>query len=231
MAYLCLGEMQCPLDAGRSYKLGIMWFGRVTINDFIYSKLRKLMGRNFKPKWLNIKYLENNKVNFLEKREKLSIENKGNRVKEALKTSLTNRGLQSLLRHGDRNSMAFSIESRVPFLTIPLTEFLFSLPENFLISEEGITKTIFRDAMRGIVSDSILNRMDKIGFETPEREWILRLASVFKQWIDEAPELKFINKKLILKEIDDIITGNKNFDYRIWNWASYLRWCTLMEIK
>lgn len=216
---------------GRSYKLAIMWLGRVTINDYIYSKLRKLMGRDFKPKWLNIEYLENNKIKFLEKRDKLNSNNKGNRVKEALKNSLTNRGLQALLRHGDRNSMAFSVESRVPFLTIPLTEFLFSLPEHFLISEEGVTKKIFRDAMKGIVPDSILNRMDKIGFETPEKEWLLRLSPVFKQWIYEAPDLEFINKKIILKEIDDIIIGKSNFDYRIWNWASYLRWCKLMDIK
>jgi asparagine synthase (glutamine-hydrolysing) len=216
---------------GRSYKLAIMWFGRVMFNDFIYSNLRKIMGRDFKPKWLNVKYLKDNKVNFRENRFKLSANNKGKRVKEVMKNSLSNRGLQSLLRHCDRNSMAFSIESRVPFLTIPLTEFLFSLPENYLISEEGITKRIFRDAMRGIVPDSILDRMDKIGYETPERDWLLKLSDVFVRWIVEAPELPYVNKKLILDEINDIIKGDKSFDYRIWNWANYLRWCTLMGVK
>ncbi|MFP3589735.1 asparagine synthase-related protein, partial [Paraburkholderia sp. SIMBA_055] len=48
----------------------------------------------------------------------------GRRLISELTSSLHHRGLQHLLRHGDRNSMRFSIESRVPFLTTGLTEFL-----------------------------------------------------------------------------------------------------------
>ena len=70
-----------------------------------------------------------------------------------------------MLRHGDRNSMYWSIESRVPFLTIDLAEFVLSLPESYLVSRDGETKYIFREAMRGIVPDEILNRRDKIGFQ------------------------------------------------------------------
>jgi asparagine synthase (glutamine-hydrolysing) len=158
-------------------------------------------------------------------------QNKGKRVKEALKNSLNGRGLQSLLRHGDRNSMAFSIESRVPFLTIPLAEFLFSLPEHYLVSKEGVTKSIFRDAMRGIVPDSHLERMDKIGFETPERDWLIKLFPVLRQWIENGPELSFINKQILLKELDLILTKKKGFDSRVWNWASYLHWCNLVGVK
>jgi asparagine synthase (glutamine-hydrolysing) len=75
--------------------------------------------------------------------------------------------LASLLRYGDRNAMRFSIENRVPFLTLGLAEFAISLPEEYLISKNGETKSIFRAAMRGIVPDEVLNRRDKIGFETP----------------------------------------------------------------
>ena len=81
-------------------------------------------------------------------------------------------GLVHLLRHEDRNAMNWSIESRVPFLTTDLAEFALSLPENYLISSEGRTKNIFREAMKGIVPDLVLNRKDKIGFETPEDNWI-----------------------------------------------------------
>ena len=77
-----------------------------------------------------------------------------------------------MLRHEDRNAMNWSIESRVPFLTTDLAEFALSLPENYLISSEGRTKNIFREAMKGIVPDLVLNRKDKIGFETPEDNWI-----------------------------------------------------------
>lgn len=81
-------------------------------------------------------------------------------------------GLPELLRYEDRNSMAFSIESRVPFLTPKLVQFVFSLPESYLISREGVSKYVFREAMRGIAPDVILDRRDKIGFVTPERAWL-----------------------------------------------------------
>lgn len=71
-----------------------------------------------------------------------------------LRDALTGkRGLSHLLRYEDRNSMSHSIESRVPFLTIDMAEFLLSLPENYLLSDDGVTKYVFREAMRGIVPD------------------------------------------------------------------------------
>jgi asparagine synthase (glutamine-hydrolysing) len=93
-------------------------------------------------------------------------------LKEELRSIYRYRGLPALLRHGDRNSMSASVESRVPFLDRNLVEFSLTLPENFLISDNGESKSVFRSAMRGIVPDSILDRRDKIGFETPQRVWI-----------------------------------------------------------
>lgn len=87
-------------------------------------------------------------------------------------------GLPALLRHADRNSMRFSIESRVPFLTTEMAEFLLSVPEPFLVSPQGETKSIFRAAMRGIVPDDILDRRDKIGFATPEKDWLAGMADM-----------------------------------------------------
>ena len=87
---------------------------------------------------------------------------------EALYQAQTSKGLPTLLRHGDRNSMISSIEGRVPFLNTKLSEFVFSLPEKFLVSDSGLTKSILRSSLAGIVPDQILDRKDKIGFQTPE---------------------------------------------------------------
>ncbi len=165
---------------------------------------------------------------FTEKRYSLKPNAKGQRVREALANALIGRGLPALLRHGDRNSMAFSIESRVPFLTIPLAEFLLSLPEEYLISDEGTTKHIFREAMRGIVPDSHLDRKDKIGFETPQSDWLLKMSDVIKKWIDEAPEISFINKDVMRREFDEVVSGERPFDQRVWRWVNYLRWYSLI---
>ncbi len=57
--------------------------------------------------------------------------------------------LPSLLRYEDRNSMAFSIEARVPFLDYRVAELAFRLPPAVKL-DAGRTKGVVRDAMRGI---------------------------------------------------------------------------------
>lgn len=101
----------------------------------------------------------------------------GARVKSYLQAALTRHGLPALLRHGDRNSMRFAIESRVPFLDRRLTEHALSLPEDWLIGRDGTSKRILREAMRGIVPDAVVDRRDKIGFSTPQQGWLERLCA------------------------------------------------------
>ncbi len=214
-----------------SYAKAWLYLGRLKLPDWIYAMVRKRMGRDFQPPWLNTQYLEQQGVRFMEERILMHNENHGQRVKEALVNALMRRGLPSLLRHGDRNSMTFSIESRVPFLTLPLAEFLLSLPEHYLISEDGITKHVFREAMRGIVPDDHLDRKDKIGFETPESKWLLGMGNVIKDWIDQAPEIAFLNKDALLQELDEVLERKRAFDGRVWRWVNYLRWYTLMDMK
>ena len=76
--------------------------------------------------------------------------------------------------------MYWSIESRVPFLTIEIAEFLLQLPESYLLGQDGQTKRIFRAAMRGLVPDEILDRRDKIGFQTPEKIGFLIQETKFR---------------------------------------------------
>jgi asparagine synthase (glutamine-hydrolysing) len=80
-------------------------------------------------------------------------------------------GLPQLLREEDRNSMAFSIESRLPFLDYRVVEFLFSIPERFKI-RDGMTKYILRESMRGILPEEVRERVGKLGFPTPMDDWI-----------------------------------------------------------
>ncbi len=75
-----------------------------------------------------------------------------------------------LVRYSDRNSMAFGREVRLPFLDYRLLEFLFAIPRH-QIMRGPTTKVVLRNAMAGIVPDSVRLRKDKIGFETPEESW------------------------------------------------------------
>ncbi len=80
-------------------------------------------------------------------------------------------GLPSLLRYEDRNSMAFGIEARVPFLDLELVEFVLRLPDRLRI-DRAVTKSVLREAMRGRLPEEVRNRRDKLGFTVPQRAWL-----------------------------------------------------------
>lgn len=102
-------------------------------------------------------------------------------VRSLLVKDTTTTGLKALLRYGDRNSMAFSREVRLPFLNHDLCEFIFSLPTNYIL-REGWTKYILRKAVEGFVPEEITWRKDKIGFEPPQEDWVLRLKPIIDKY-------------------------------------------------
>jgi asparagine synthase (glutamine-hydrolysing) len=89
---------------------------------------------------------------------------------EALYRATTKSSLIPILRYEDRNSMAFSLEARVPFLDYRLVEFLFALPGEQKVAD-GYTKMVQRRGMQGVMPESIVRRTDKIGFPAPDAEW------------------------------------------------------------
>jgi len=127
--------------------------------------------------------------------------------------------------------MRWSIESRVPFLTAPLADFMLSLPERYLVSSEGETKHVFRRAMRGIVPDEILDRRDKIGFDTPEKEILNEQRERIFSWIDAGAEVSFIKPEEVRKEVESILDGTKPFSNRAWRMINYCRWASLQPSK
>ncbi|MHB8160200.1 MAG: asparagine synthase (glutamine-hydrolyzing) [Thermoleophilia bacterium] len=80
--------------------------------------------------------------------------------------------LPALLRYEDKNSMAFSVESRVPFLDPRLVEYIFSLPAEAIIGS-GWNKRVMREALSGILPEKIRRRRWKVGFTTPEMAWLI----------------------------------------------------------
>jgi asparagine synthase (glutamine-hydrolysing) len=78
--------------------------------------------------------------------------------------------LPSVLRNFDRLSMAHGVEVRSPFLDWRLVCFLFSLPSDSKIGS-GFTKRILRDALSGILPESVRTRTQKLGFISPPDAW------------------------------------------------------------
>jgi asparagine synthase (glutamine-hydrolysing) len=189
--------------------------------------LRNLNNMPVVPSWLNKKVLDQIGIDCRHPKQKRILTQRGRRLTAELANALTVKGLPHLLRHGDRNSMAFSIESRVPFLTIEMADLLLSLPESYLISDEGETKHVFREAMKGIVPEEILYRKDKVGFETPELKWFIEVQDVLRNWLSEDLELPFLDSREILKSFDEIISGRQPFSWQVWRWVNFYRWYRL----
>jgi asparagine synthase (glutamine-hydrolysing) len=209
---------------GRSYRSTALEVARVLFSDQFYEAARSVSGRRFAPDWLKGDMLADAGVKFRERRRRLDSANRGRKVIEQLAYQLQERGIPMLLRHGDRNSMRFSIESRVPFLTTDLCDLLFSLPEDYLISGEGETKSVFRAAMRGIVPDQILDRRDKIGFATPEEAWFREAAPKLREWLADSDIVPFLDKAALIRRFDAIMSGQVSFSWQVWRWVNYVRW-------
>jgi asparagine synthase (glutamine-hydrolysing) len=99
----------------------------------------------------------------------------GSPLRRALLAQTFRLSLPQLLRYADRNSMAHSIELRLPFLDRRVAEFALSLPAG-LLYRDGYRKQVLRDAVRGEVPAEVLARRDKVGYETPEEHWFATLA-------------------------------------------------------
>lgn len=132
--------------------------------------------------------------------------------------------LPTLLHFEDRNSMAFSIESRVPFLDHRLVELAFSFMDEDKIGN-GISKNILRESMRGIIPDSIANRMDKKGFVTPgEVKWLRGPLQYLLDDIDYS-NLNMLNPQKTKQIIDAYKKGDNSNAKLVWRVATLNKWC------
>ena len=89
-----------------------------------------------------------------------------------------------------------------------------------------MTKHVFREAMRGIVPDAILDRRDKIGFATPEKRWLQELnpwieSVLTSQRLSRVPAL---NAAAVGREWRAVLAGQRLFDWRVWRWVNLVRW-------
>ncbi|MDA7695547.1 asparagine synthase (glutamine-hydrolyzing) [Candidatus Pelagibacter sp.] len=102
-----------------------------------------------------------------------------------------------ILHEDDLNAMYFSVENRSPFLDRQLFETAFSIPEHHLI-KNGIKKSVLRDAVRSIVSESIINNPKKIGFNAPIEDLLDTSDPKVREFLlDDSQIFDLINKKKI----------------------------------
>jgi asparagine synthase (glutamine-hydrolysing) len=92
------------------------------------------------------------------------------RLDAALRWSVERAPLPLYLRVEDRNSMAHSVEARLPFMDYRLVEYLFSLPSYWKLRGEW-NKYVLREALRDRIPPIVRERVDKMGFPAPAKRW------------------------------------------------------------
>jgi asparagine synthase (glutamine-hydrolysing) len=195
----------------------------------VQAPLRKLVGKDLVPSWLDVNWFHaKGVVPHLNRHSYKS----SHVLQEKLRQELAEH-LPSLLRYEDRNSMAFSIESRVPFLTPELVNFVLSLPEEYIIAPDGTSKAVFRRAMRGIVPDPILDRSDKIGFATPERTWLSAASHWIQQQFDAdvASKIPAFRLDVVSRDWQEIRQGRRAFSFAVWRCLNVIAWTKRFQIQ
>lgn len=144
----------------------------------------------------------------------------------------TSGNLPMLLRYEDRNSMAHSIEARVPFLDHNVVEFALSLPNRWKIYR-GVTKTILRVSMEKIIPKVVSDRKDKMGFVTAEEVWFAETEpDKFMQLIRESVKLShgLVSEKII-QEAQSFVEGKRSYDFRFWRAICFAQWLNRFKVK
>lgn len=135
--------------------------------------------------------------------------------------------LEHMLRWDDLHSMAYSIESRVPFLDYRLVEATLSTPSSQKIND-GETKHILREALRDILPKKIAERKDKKGFSCPEAKWFR--SSKFKSYIfnlinsDKFSKRGLFNPVIANKVFKSHLQGRSDSSIEIWKWINMELW-------
>jgi asparagine synthase (glutamine-hydrolysing) len=141
--------------------------------------------------------------------------------------------LPMLLRYEDRNSMAHSIEARVPFLDHRLVEFTISLWNQHKIVG-GDTKRVLRSAMAGILPEAVRQRHDKLGFATPETAWF---RGALKQMVIDGVEETLTRYPGLLNAdetralMSAALEGRRPVDFTLWRIVNIGIWGRVFNLS
>jgi asparagine synthase (glutamine-hydrolysing) len=137
--------------------------------------------------------------------------------------------LKELLYREDRNAMAHSIESRVPFADdLALSSLLFSIPGMYKM-QHGISKYLLREAFRELIPSVVYERRDKLGFVSPNNKWMAELKDVWRSYVtaDLGEYYHLKNFKIFIDGLHK--HGNKPENYKTLKWLTFAVWLKVMK--
>ena len=129
--------------------------------------------------------------------------------------------LRDYLDYEDKMSMMASIESRVPFLSLPFVQYGLAIPGDQKI-HRGVRKYALREAFKEYIPEDVLRRIDKTGFASPQGQWMACLGSPIQKSLGRPNAFvrNFIRAERLDAMLGDVRTG-RTTDYlllfRIWS--------------
>ncbi|HEX4924679.1 MAG TPA: asparagine synthase (glutamine-hydrolyzing), partial [Bdellovibrionales bacterium] len=127
----------------------------------------------------------------------------------------------------DKTGMAFSLETRFPFLDHRLVEKLLALPSEQII-KNGENKYFLREAMAGILPEAIRGRHDKVGYETPENKWFRTepFAKLFRETFNSKVfrDRPYLNADKVNSKLEAHLSGSQSLGNELWKWLHLELW-------
>ena len=130
-----------------------------------------------------------------------------------------------ILTKVDRMTMAHSLEARPPLLDHKLVEFAATIPARFRLNG-GTTKYLFKQAMRGVLPDSIIDRQ-KHGFAVPIARWFRGELAGFARDVllsDTCRQRGILDARFVEKLLQLNARG-RDLDLQLWTALSFEMWC------
>lgn len=155
------------------------------------------------------------------------------RLNTKLCNDVINRSIPALLHNEDGNAMAFSIESRVPFLDYRIVEFAIALDGKYKIKDQW-TKWIIRKSCRAYLPKKIAKRKNKMGFPAPFARWLREGTDreEIKEIIYAFGERDIVPKDIINQYYEAHISGETDFSsilFKFYSMELWLRSCKNCE--
>jgi asparagine synthase (glutamine-hydrolysing) len=200
------------LSASRHSKLGLFKL----VQYYTYFTSSKLRIKRQKKRWESIKkqYLQ-----LVDESLVKQIADSYKDIKKLQITELSKTQLPHLLKYEDRNSMHFSIETRLPFLDFKLVEASLSIRNDYKIYK-GWTKYILREAIKSKLPAEIVWRKNKVGFEAPVNQWLKNKAFFHAE----------IKNSVFLRNFMNLENLQSLDDNAIWKLFNVARWANLYNV-